>query len=408
MVGEELKILFNHDQAYLASDRPMSLKQLGLPDIAKNFKPFAYWIIMVLDYFEFEKKIYCEIISYEIGETSFEAHQILLADKLRDLQIVVFKNIDTYGLLRTLASSTIGVNRVIKDNSEKRIEVFEVPLRKPRIKTIKQTFSVPLKNVHFKNGGVSFDKKFHDYKKAIALSIPNNVIKEEFDAVKNYFANVLKTKRIEVTASIEITDNEITFIEVKSPEIDRIDSQFIENVRLQFVKSVTRNKTDAENNKVAFTIDEYFETFGIEKIKPNAFYSNCKDLIEDILKISNTKHYKHLRFLSSKHLPDIMKLRFVQKPFSFIFLLAGERNYHIIWETLNTKEATWIWQTAKDINALKEKFIEVEDIIRAVRDRGKKSYLNSVEDHFSRVHHDYSNMDQGFVKWKDELESVLS
>src|SRR5690606_31146020 len=103
-------------------------------------------------------------------------------------------------------------------------------VRQPHKVSIKETFYVPLKNVRFKLGGVSFDKKFKEHKKTLELTIPNYDIREEFDAVKNYFANVLKTKKIEVTVDIEITDNEVTSIEAKSPEIEKIDKQLIDNV----------------------------------------------------------------------------------------------------------------------------------------------------------------------------------
>ena len=42
---------------------------------------------------------------------------------------------------------------------------------------------------------------------------------------------------------------------------------------------------------------------------------------DDLLEIHQTKHYKHLRYLSAIHASGIMKLRFVLKPFSFIFLI---------------------------------------------------------------------------------------
>ena len=73
----------------------------------------------------------------------------------------------------------------------------------------------------------SFDKKFKEHKNNIELTIKNDEIREEFDAVKKYFANVLKTKKIKVIAKIEIIDNEISSMEVKSPEIEKIDSRLI-------------------------------------------------------------------------------------------------------------------------------------------------------------------------------------
>jgi hypothetical protein len=408
MTGQELKILFKLDKAYLTEDIPMTFAQLGLPDFAKTFKEPAYWTIKVLNYSEHEQKIFSEITSYQVGQTEFENNQKLLSDTLSNLQIVTFKSIDTSGLLKSLAGKPSVIRPIryipVVMTPSKQSEFVRQPLK---VK-INETFYVPLKNVRFKLGGVSFDKKFKEYNRTLELTISNYDIREEFDAVKNYFANVLNTKKIEVTANIEITDNEVTSIEAKSPEIEKIDKQLIDNVKFEFVNSTIKRKINVEIDKSLFTMDEYFDTFAEDKFKSNAFYNNDKELFEDLLTISNTKHYKHLRFLSSKHCHEIMKLRFVHKPFSFIFLIQGDKNYHIVWESLDTKEATYVWHIIKDINVLKMTLRKIEDIINIIKVQGKTAYINSTEDPFKRIYHDYSELVDGFVKWKCDLENILT
>lgn len=408
MREQELKIIFRQDKAYLTKDRPLTLEQAGLPDIAKIFKEPAYWTIKVINHIENEKKIFCEITSYHVGETEFGSSQKLLANKLNELQIITFKSIDTNGLLKTLAGHA-GVVKPIKYSPVERTQIQPTDsVRQLHRITINETFNVPLKQVRFKLGGVSFDKKFKDYKKSLELTIPNFDIREEFDAVKNYFANVLKTKKIQVTVSIEIVDNEVTSIEANSPEIEKIDKQLIESVKFEFVKSTIKKKIDVEIDKTLFTMDEYFDTYADVKFKPEKFYANDKELFEYLLKIPNSKHYKHLRFLSSKHNHGIMKLRYVHKPFSFIFLIEGDRNYHIVWETLDTEEATYVWHITKDLNILKITLRKIEDIINVIKVQGKTAYLSSNDDPFRRIYHDYSDLVEGFVKWKGELESILT
>jgi hypothetical protein len=225
--------------------------------------------------------------------------------------------------------------------------------------------------------------------------------------VKNYFANVLGTKKIQVTATVEIRGDEVLSAVAKSPEIDKINKELIDNVKFEFVKA-TIKKAALDIDKSLFTFNEYLDTFGEENFKSNTFYSDEKELFEDLLKITDTKHYKHLRFLSSKHNHRIMRLRFVHKPFSFIFLLEGDKNYHLIWETLDTKEATYVWHTDKNTNALKNTLRKIEDIINIIKLQGKNAYINTSEDAFRRVYHDYSEIVDGFVKWKGELESILT
>ncbi len=89
MIGQELKILFRNDKAYLTSGRPMTFQQLDLPKVAKTCKSPAYWIIRVINYREVEKKIFCEILSYHIGDTEFGHNQILLTEKLNDLETII-------------------------------------------------------------------------------------------------------------------------------------------------------------------------------------------------------------------------------------------------------------------------------------------------------------------------------
>lgn len=408
MVGQELKLFFRKDRAYLVADCPLKFHQLGLPSYAQECKDFAFWKIKVLNYKESEKRLFCEIISYHVGEAEFETSPSILADELRNIQIISFKSIDTAGLLKTLAGKS-GVFEPTKYSEVERTPVEEVESIKPiRKVVIKETFDVHLKNVRFKLGGVSFERKFDEHKTIIEITIPNYDIREEFDAIKNYFANVLKTKKIQVRVIIEIIEGVITSIEAKSAEIDRINKQLIDQVKFEFVKSTTKKKLSVDIDKSLFTMDEYFNTFSDQKFKSNTFYTDDKQLFDDLLSISSTKHYKQLRFLSSMHAHEIMKLRFVHKPFSFIFLIKGDRNFHIVWETLDTEEATYIWHIAKDINILKMTLRKIEDIINVIKVQGKTAYLNSTEDQFRRIYHDYSDLVDGFVKWKGELESMLT
>jgi uncharacterized protein (UPF0262 family) len=89
-------------------------------------------------------------------------------------------------------------------------------------------------------------------------------------------------------------------------------------------------------------------------------------------------------------------------------LLEGERNYHIIWETFDTAEATWHWPIEKNTEVLKLTLKKIEEIIQTVKIQGKTVYISSVDVPFRRIIHDYSNITDGFYKWKSELESYLN
>ena len=131
-------------------------------------------------------------------------------------------------------------------------------------------------------------------------------------------------------------------------------------------------------------------------------------LLDDILNINNSKHYLQLKYLSSKHEASVLKLRFVLQPFSFLFLLADEKKYHIIWETLDSEEATYIWHTDRRRESLRITLGEIKVILREIKKNGRQAFLEKANIYFSRVVHDYSDPKKGFVAWKGTLEEKLT
>ncbi len=103
-----------------------------------------------------------------------------------------------------------------------------------------------------------------------------------------------------------------------------------------------------------------------------------------------------------------MKLRFVLKPFSFLFLLEGRSRYLLIWETLDTEEPTYIWPIEKDTQALKLSMVNLQATLSLIAAQGKQAYQRSSGNQLIRVLHQYKNGMKGFIDWKDELETILS
>ena len=422
--GQRLVLQFRKDKGFLTPEHPLSFDHLGLPEVAETFNVPAHWTISVISHIESERRIFCDILSYVIGEAPFDAIQQSLSHWLRDVDQVTFRSIDTAGLLHTLAGRTGNATEPIStpsiDGQSPNVktndglhqsEESSPSVRKPSHRTskrISEEFKVPLKDLRFRLGGVSFTKKLKGYPEPIDLTVPNLDIREEFDAVKNYFAKVMGTDRVRVRADVEILGGRVVMVNAISPDIDRINREAIDNVKFEFVKSSMKRKLEVDIDKSLFTMDEYMDRFGEDGLHPNAFHRNERELFEDILSVSDSIHYRHLRFLSEHHAYDIMKLRFVLKPFSFIFLLRGDRHHHIVWETLDTEEATYIWHVTGDIEELKRTLRKVEDIVNVVKVQGKTAYIHAGDEGFRRIYHDYSALVDGFVKWKGELESVLT
>ncbi len=278
----------------------------------------------------------------------------------------------------------------------------------PEVDTVKETFHFYIKDLRFHYGGVSFRHFMPSLQKRVEFTLINYNIREEFDAVKNYFINVFNTKKIEVNATVQVIGGTPKLIEAYSPQIAGIDEKLLQAVKFEFVKDMATRKVKLECERTVLTMEEFFEALAGETVKASALYANEKELAEDLMKIGNAKHYNHLRFLSGRHAYKIMRLRFILKPFSFLFLIEGEKYYHIIWETLDTEEATYIWPVDKDKSKLKPAVQKVGGVINTIKALGKKAYLASSEESYRRVLHHYRLGTEGFIKWKDDLESSLT
>ncbi|MDH7911361.1 hypothetical protein [Winogradskyella sp. SYSU M77433] len=397
----------------MTEDKAINIENQTLKQQVTNFQSDAYWIIRVLKHFKQERRFFCEVISYNYGKSEFDSSQEKLTKKLNQLQSVSFKNIDTLGLLSTLLSKGKYSNRRnIRRQAVQKTQDFHSIKEDVKISTlnyqINRSFYFPIKDLAFKNGFVSFEQKFQEYQDSIKFIVENDAILEQYDAVKNYFENVLNTKKVRVTVKVDIENHQVVSSFAQSEEIERIDEELIEEVKLRFVKSTIKNSSRAEQENNLFTTEEYFETFSNGDLELKALYEDHEELIEDLLKISNTKHYDHLRYLSSKHTHELMKLRFINKPFSFVFLIEGDNRYHFIWETLNTKEATYVWSTEKSVGVIQDYLGKINEIIKTVRADGKLKYISKTEDGFRRVFHNYNKSIDGFSEWKEDLKKVLT
>ena len=273
---------------------------------------------------------------------------------------------------------------------------------------IEKQFLVPIKHLHFHFGGITCKKLVKELNKAVSLTIINYDVREEFDAVKEYFANALGTSQVDIHVRISLAGDVINKIEATSPQLQSINQNLIETVRFQYVKEAIKQKGKVEPENTLLTMEEFFETLSEKKVKSSAFYNDEKELAEDLLQITGTKHYNHLRYLSGKHAHHLMRLRFVLKPFSFLFLLEGREQYYLVWETLDTEEATYLWPVEKDVSILKLTLKKVEEIIHLIKVQGKSAYISASAENYRRVFHQYKDSVKGFIKWKDELESGLT
>jgi len=262
---------------------------------------------------------------------------------------------------------------------------------------VNKNIKVAIEKLDFRFGIIAFNYKETKLPKELEFEIENEYIRPEFEVLKPYFAKLLGSKSVEVNISAEFELDELVAQLAISPDLENMNRGIIESVRFKFVeKSFFGKKMTIEN-----------EPNDTEEDIVASLYTSEKDMLDDILKNKNVKHFAQLRYLAANHCDTVLKLRFILNPFSFVFLLSGKHQYHLVLETLDTEEATYIWHIDKGVPVLMDFSDSIESALNTIRNEGRLVYLESQPGNFSRIIHDYTNDRKGFVQWRDMLEEKL-
>jgi superfamily II DNA or RNA helicase len=369
---------------------------LDLPLPIDEFIDGVIWKLRVNSYNEEDGELYTEIIDYnyplsdvtEIKQKSFYFYGI---ERIR------FRSLDTSGFLKSVILKQLPI-------AENKIPVSNIKKETPAEHIVLKTMRVPFWKINFLYGTVSFPLFIDALNQEIVFEIANADIRPEFAAIRDYFAKALKKKLIPVNITIRYTDDRILSSTAKSEDIDSINNHMIDSMRFEFVKrGILKAKRLPIDGRLIHTMDDLLSSFKEGKI----LFSSEMNLIDGILDIKKSKHYLQLKYLSSKHEASVLKVRFVLQPFSFLLLLAGGSKYHIIWETLDSEEATYIWHTDKTRESLRITLSEIETILNEIKLNGRQNFLEKETNNFSRIVHDYKDTKKGFVSWKGALEGKL-
>lgn len=404
---DELYLIFDGTKFFLNShENVLPISCLDVSMEIEKFREDVIWKVRVLAYDEDTCELKTEIMDYHANPTMITSKQQSLQFLL--INKISFRSIDTSQLLRSVELKRMPVNTL--NVSEPAINYDqtsskEVTLKTSFERTIKKIIKVPFNEILFQNAGVTFSLFIEELKQEIKFEIENPDIRPEFEAIKEYFIRILKKKQVTVEIKIRFLEKEIIEAIASSEDIDKINNSIIDSVRFEFVKrEMLTFKGKPEGTTVLNTLDSLA---GLDKGVAGKLFKSEQDLIDDILNIKDSKHYLHLKYLSSQHLSSILKIRFILNPFSFLFLLSGNKQYHLVWETLNSEEATYIWHFEKSIEALRKGLNEIEATLSEIKASSKQEYLRQDHENFSRVIHDYSDAKGGFITWKGMLEERL-
>lgn len=263
---------------------------------------------------------------------------------------------------------------------------------------IKNQIKIAIENLDFSYGNVGFEHIDKGSNLQFIFEIENEEFRPEFDVLKPYFIKILNSKFVTVDIYAELENGVILSQLATSDDIENINKEIVETVKFQFLNKSFINQTPISKQNILTTN---------ELPKNQNIYGDVDGILKDLLKGKQYKHSQHIQFLVKMHERNLMKLRFVLQPFSFVFMIVGEKKYHIILETLDTEEATYIWHIDKNKSLLIETIKQIDVQLSIIRKKGRQTYLKTNPQNFSRIVHDYSRNTKGFIIWKGQLEERL-
>jgi superfamily II DNA or RNA helicase len=271
-----------------------------------------------------------------------------------------------------------------------------IPVSK-EILLIDKNIVVPIESLDFRYGGIAFKYEAPGLKAYLEFEIENDAIRPEFEVLKPYFSKILQSKNVSVTIHAEFENNAIISQLASSADIEKLNREIIEGVRFRyFSKSFLGGSTNKRSKENLFDAKQLQSS--------DQLYNSAEELLNDLLNRNHYKHSRYVRYLADRHDAKLLKIRFVLNPFSFVFLLVGDEQFHIIMETLDTEEATYLWHFDKATNSLPMILKEIDNHLTIIRNNGRQVFLDSAPKYFSRILHDYADEKKGFIKWKDTLE----
>lgn len=286
-------------------------------------------------------------------------------------------------------------------NLDKQATLFEDIKENYQAKTnqnseIDKTIKVSINDLVFHYGMVCFTYSLSN-QTSIQFEIENDEMQSEFEVLKPYFSKILNSNSIIVHIKVGVENGVIVYQLATSEDIDRINKEVVDNVKFQFFDKnfikIGKPKDNTDIKEISKTID--------------SFFGSEDHLLETLLNYNKYVHHKQLLYLAKQHKYQKLKIRFLLNPFSFVFLIEGKLKYHIILETLDTKEATYIWHLSKESTQFEKELANINLKLKLIRINGRQHFLKTNPKNFSKIIHDYTESKKAFYNWKNALEERL-
>lgn len=390
--NRELILAFRGDTVEVeGSNEIVELAALELPDSIQGFRENIRWLIRVIKFNEETGLLFCEVLNYAYNDV--KGHPILL--QFLDIKTIRFRSLDTDNLLKCATIKnrvSTTVKNPIRQMADQPIEIVE------------ETIKIPIAMLEFGYGFIRFRYFLQQFFQQVEFEIANEDVRPEFEVLKPYFAKSLKSKKVAVGIRLEIQSGNLIARSATSFDLDRLNHDVIEGMKFSYVTKNVIGGKSVNEAKGILSLNQC--TNPSESVVP--LYQSEEKFLNDLLKWKNVKHSQQLKYLAKRHDVNVLKIRFVLSPFSFVFLLTGQQQYHIILETLDTEEATYIWHLNKNSDSFNEHMRVIDKAILELRSDGRQVYLHSNPENFSKIVHDYSNPQKGFISWKGLMETKIT
>jgi hypothetical protein len=263
---------------------------------------------------------------------------------------------------------------------------------------IEKSIKSKISELEFLWGSVRFQHSISEHPKPLTFEPENEYMRPEFEVLKPYIEKKLHSKTINCQINVVIDLNkQITGLLAASADLDQFNREVIESVRFEFVDRNLIRKAGVPQSDLQESGD----------LIANGLYESGQELLTDILSRGNYLHEKQLMYLAEHHKGTLLKIRFILSPFAFLFLLEGPDRHHLVMETLDTAEATYVWHLPHGVGELKATLRDIDGQLNQIRNEGRQKFLESNPVNFRKVLHDYTDGKKGFIVWRDLIEERL-
>lgn len=398
-----------------------------------------FWKVEMKEFDKSSKKLFIDIINYnyndlstflsqkpkqeitylEFGKFNWKFLEPLLSSyqKIKFIHQLTDSNDKSYEIKPILDTSFRNVEKVeFREDTNLHFENVKSK-REPIVSKFEEEFAIDFNDSVFMLGYVRFSKYIKKLNQTLDFKITNENILTEFDNIKYWFSKKLKIKKFKVKATFIIIDNELNEFSAISKEIDKIDQNLIEGIKVQRTLEITKLNRPQEIDKAIFTSDDLYSLCNTNDLEGNVFKQTEKDILDMLIEKSKVRNKRELTYLSGSKQSLNYRIRFTNHPnFGFIFIVEGELNNHFIWELLNS-HATYIWTIEKGKKEIELQYKRIESTINTILDCGREKYkrayktTNQDNDLILNViyHKDKGSLfiDE-FPKWKHRINELIT